>query len=137
MAEFDVGAVVRAMEHATKATRAEVATLLRQAGDEFAADHMQSMPRGMQYRRQRRTGRALADSLRRVVHNPLLTVFYNTAPHLHLVEFGTRDRYDSTRKNAFRGRMPNRGQTFVPLAIRNRARFFAAAEALLTRSTEL
>ncbi len=65
------------------------------------------------------------------------------APHVHFYEEGTEDRFDPTRRNprtgqpSPRGRAPRQGPLFVPTAVRERERMFAAAAALLNESREL
>lgn len=143
MAEFDADAVVRALQQASEETRTKVAQLLQQAGEEFVRDHKRLTRRGRypsrsaQQARHSRSSLALADSIRLVANQPLLKVFQNTAQHHHLVEYGTALRFDNTRNNAARGRMPDKGQTWVPMAVRNRQRFFLAAEALLAKPSVL
>lgn len=154
MAEFDTDAVVRALEHASQETKAEVARMLLSAADDFERDWRRA---ATSYRRTsattvvRRVGEAststrqsrhsrralsLADGIRRIVKNPYLHVFHQTSPHVHLLEYGTADRYDNTRSNAYRGRIVANAR-WVPMAARNRQRFLVAAEALLQRPRAL
>lgn len=65
------------------------------------------------------------------------------APHVHFYEEGTEPRVDPTRRNprtgnpSPRGRSPKYGPIFVRIAVEERAKMFAAAEALLNESREL
>lgn len=140
MAEFDGAAVARALEHASQETKDAVARLLLTAADDFERDWRRA---AVSFRRtspttvvRSRASLSLADGIRRIVKHPHLHVFRQTSPHVHLLEYGTQNRYDNTRGNAFRGRMTAQAR-WVPMAVRNRQRFLLAAEALLKRPHEL
>lgn len=63
-------------------------------------------------------------------------VVRSTAPHVHFLEAGTRDRRDNTRKNARRGRV-KATPIFVPLASRERKSYLSDVQRILTVNKEL
>lgn len=59
------------------------------------------------------------------------------APHAHLYEFGTRDRFDRTKRTpAYRGAMP-RANVFIPAAMRHRRTFLDVCQDLANEPKEL
>ena len=60
-----------------------------------------------------------------------------TAPHLHMWQEGTRERFDATRSNARRGRMPAGGRVFETAAAETRANMLRRAQDMLNRNREL
>ncbi len=132
MPEFTTAALIASMRHATEDVKRRAALLVSSASAGLVADHKTRMPRS-----QAPQGTPLADRVSVSVLHPWLHVVRSTAPHLHLVELGTEDRYAQTWRGRplarprFVGRMPARGPIFVPLAIRRRAEMLHEAEALL------
>lgn len=60
-----------------------------------------------------------------------------TSPHVHIYQTGTRQRHDSTRGNANRGKSPAHGRIFQHLAAEERGEALARAQALLDKKAEL
>jgi len=60
-----------------------------------------------------------------------------TAPHVFIWEEGTRERFDSTRGNARRGRSPRHGKVFEAIAAQERQLMLAQAQAILDRNIEI
>ena len=60
-----------------------------------------------------------------------------TAPHIHMWQEGTRERFDATRANARRGRMPVGGRVFETTAAKIRREMLQKAEQELSRPHEL
>lgn len=60
-----------------------------------------------------------------------------TAPHIHIWQEGTRERFDATRKNARRGRMPAGGRVFESTASEVRATMFRRAQDALNRNRNI
>lgn len=60
-----------------------------------------------------------------------------TAPHVHIWQEGTVERFDPTRANARRGRSPRHGRVFEAVAAQERKRMLDEAQSLLDRHREL
>ena len=60
-----------------------------------------------------------------------------TAPHVHIWQEGTQERFDATRANARRGRMPAGGKVFEASASDARRRMLDDIQAILDRNREL
>ena len=60
-----------------------------------------------------------------------------SAPHVHIWQEGTRERFDATRGNARRGKMPAGGRVFEKAAVDSRAEMLRAAQALLDRNRNI
>lgn len=120
-------ALRRGMDRACDAIRHEMHALVLETGEAFASTLRGTYPRV--------TG-ALVRSvrLRRLTGGGVRVSA--TAPHTHLLEYGTRPRVNYTRKNAARGRMAA-SPIFVPEAVTERAAFFRRAEAILGQRREL
>jgi hypothetical protein len=58
------------------------------------------------------------------------------APHVHFYEGGTRERFDSTRQNARRGRAPAHN-VFIPNAVRERASYLRRLQSVLDGRIEI
>lgn len=137
--EFSLRELVRALEGATAETKHAVADLVREASIATATQVAARYPLGktgiLRARVVARAGtkRGSFDS-----GGVNLTWYARAfAPHVHIIEEGTRPRYDPTRGNAFRGRGPQRGPIFIPIAATQRQQLLAQAAALLERSQEL
>lgn len=140
-AEFTVSALVQAMAQASEDLQARVAGLIEQAASGMVADHKAQMPRSGRPHRPEDDPTPLADRVYTREYNPLLRVVYNNAPHLHLIELGTRERQakrwrgQRMKTPAFRGHVTasySAGRTtFVSLAESRRATLLTAAEAAI------
>ena len=60
-----------------------------------------------------------------------------TAPHVHIYQEGTRERFDATRKNARRGISPRHGRIFEAIAAQTRAEMLAKAQQIVDRKMEI
>lgn len=60
-----------------------------------------------------------------------------SAPHVHIWQEGTVERFDSTRANARRGRSPRHGRVMEAIAAQTRQEMLNDAQALVTRDREL
>lgn len=60
-----------------------------------------------------------------------------SAPHVHIWQEGTVERFDATRANARRGRSPAHGRRFENIAADTRAEMLQQAQHLLNRPREL
>jgi hypothetical protein len=138
-ADFSVAELAQALEHASDAIKVEVGKLVEQAA--FATrDKVQlAYPVGPtgRLRRDVRIGQPrsfLTSSTG--VNSPARTV-RASAPHVHIWQEGTVQRFDATRANANRGRSPWHGRVFEAIAARERADMLRSAQALLDRDREL
>lgn len=60
-----------------------------------------------------------------------------TAPHVFIYQEGTKERFDSTRKGARRGRSPRHGRIFEAIAAQTRGDMLAQAQRLLDQRVEI
>lgn len=136
--DFDTAALVAGLERASLDIKREVGTLLEEAALGTQRDVQAAYPIGP-------TGR-----LKRQVYLTQPRSFSTSgdpsirprqvraaAPHVHIYQGGTRERFDATRSNARRGVSPAHGPIFERLAASNRSRFFAQAQSVLERSREI
>lgn len=140
---FDTAGLIASIDRASARLKANAAELVRQAAAGLVADHKAKMPRGTKPHRPGQDPRHLADRVTAIEASDLIHIVYSNAPHLHLVELGTRARANVTRNGktlrtpAYRGEMPRMGPIFVPLAESHRARMLRMAEALIGLDVEL
>ena len=140
MTPFSLNDLARAIEHVGD-------DLKRAAGDRAQVAAGRTVTRAqavypigpVHVRRGRRVGGGV---LRRSVgrgdrSRPQAAVARVTAPHVHFYEDGTEERFDATRGNAFRGRMPAKGPLFVGIAIDERADMVRDLTHLVTQDREL
>ncbi len=137
--DFSVADLVKAMETASDDIKREVGGLV-----DLAAQ-------GMVNRLQQRYPAGPTGNLRAMVFNTQPRAFATTstgqtiparrvratAPHIHIWQEGTGQRFDATRKNANRGRMPAGGKVFEATAAEVRANMLRRAQELLNRNREL
>lgn len=138
-AEFSVAGLVKAMEGASLAIKGEVSALIGQAATTTVARVQRRYPKGptgtLQQRvfvtrpRQFSTSQPGAPSLAKLVRA--------TAPHVHLWQEGSRERFDATRGNARRGRMPAGGRVFEAIAADERRRMLTDAERVIQQRRTL
>lgn len=126
-AEFSTRALISALDKASAEIKARVLERMDRAASSMVALLHAKYPI--------KTG-----SLRRGVTKRKASTFgfvvRSSAPHVHFLEKGTKERRDPTRRNARRGRVkPN--PIFVPQAVRERRSFLADAQAILDRPKEL
>lgn len=126
-ADFSTAALRQALERVSDETKAAVLKEMDRAATSLVSALQAGYPS--------RTG-----ALRRGVTKRTARSFgffvRSAAPHVHFIEQGTRDRYDATRGNAYRGRMRAK-PTFIPAAVLERRTFLRRAEDLLRRNREL
>ena len=60
-----------------------------------------------------------------------------TSPHVHIWQEGTAERFDATRSNARRGRMPRGGRVFEQTAAEVRGVMLRMAQDLLNQNREI
>lgn len=129
MPEFTTEALIAVMQAAGDDLKAKVAALVDRTAQGLVADHRATMPRSQG---PGTSGRHLADRVDIRIFNALRQVVRSTSPALHLVELGTRERWDRTKRTpAYRGRMPKMGPVFVPLAQARRLEMLHEAEGLI------
>lgn len=126
--EFSTRALVLALDKASADIKAGVLSRMDQAATSLVSILHAKYPLG-------KTG-----NLRKGVTKRKASTFgfvvRSTAPHVHFIEKGTKDRRDPTRKNARRGRVkPN--PIFIPQAVRERKSFLSDAKAILDQPREL
>ena len=132
--DFSVADLQRAMERATDDIKREMGGLIDSAAHSMLNRVQQRFPAGP-------TGnlRAMA---RITASAPSVGSISGkkvkaTAPHIHMWQEGTRERFDATRGNARRGRMPAGGRVFETAAAETRANMLRRAQDMLNRNREL
>jgi len=126
MSDVDLSGVRAALERASVEIKTEIYGLAKRAAEAMRAQLDAELPsrKGVLRRATRVLPIATGARVR------------NAAPTAHIIESGTRDRVDPTRKNAFRGRV-TANPIFVPAAVRARRDFVDAANAVLERERDL
>lgn len=135
--EFSVAPLVEAWRRASEDLRREIGQLAADAAERAASRVQAAYPRrtgGLQGSVRVSAPRGWQVSEGAIVPAKRVLV---SAPHVHLVEDGTRPRVDSTRKNANRGVMPRLGPIFVPIAVQEREAYLQAAQARLDAPREV
>jgi hypothetical protein len=126
--EFSTRALIQGLDKASAEIKARVLDRMDRAATSMVSILHAKYPKG-------KTG-----NLRKGVTKRRASTFgfvvRSTAPHVHFIEQGTRERRDPTRKNARRGRVtPN--PIFVPQAVRERKSFLSDSQAILDQPREL
>ena len=134
-ADFSVSDLARAMDHASDEIKREVAGLVDAAAYRTQSRVQAAYPVGP-------TGtlrsRVIVTQPRRFQGGPVPPRQVRaTAPHVHIWQEGTRDRFDATRGNAYRGRSPRHGRVFEAIAAQERREMLQRAEDLLRKDREL
>ena len=138
-ADFSVADLQKAMESASDDIKREMGGLIDHAAHSMLNRVQQRFPAGktgnlraMVYVTQPKsfttTSTGVSVPARRV---------RSTAPHIHIWQEGTRERFDATRGNARRGRMPVGGKVFETAASEVRANMLRRAQDMLNRKREL
>jgi hypothetical protein len=139
VAEFSLDAFVRALDRASEDIKREVGALIPAAADAMVARLESRYPLG----RHHRAGVPhMRDDVRirtRQGQDALLPVRQVRAPRLaYIWQDGTNERFDATRKNAKRGRMPAADPHFFErTAVQTRADMLARAQDILDRPREI
>lgn len=137
MADFSVAELSKALETATDDFKRTVSGLIEAAPFTLKARLQAAYPMGKTgVLRSRiaissgppKAGTGAPVSVRRV---------RASAPHIHMWQDGTRERFDSTRKNAGRGRMPAGGDVFQRHAGDVRRAMLNQAQQELNRNKEI
>ena len=135
--DFSVADLSRAMERATDDFKRTVGGLIEAAPHTLQGRLQSIYPQGPTGTLRRRitisSGQPRASSGTPVAVRKVRA----TAPHIHMWQEGTRDRFDSTRANASRGRMPAGGQVFERTAGQVRREMLNKAERELNRTHEI
>jgi HK97 gp10 family phage protein len=122
--------LIRKLTDAPREIREEGFAILKESTEQCAAEIAQRYPK--------KTG-AMSRRLRTIYPSTqvLVGVIQSTAPHAHLVEFGTQQR--RTDKGYNRGKMPPADpQVVVPAAQKHRARMYQRIkEMLIAKGFEL
>lgn len=142
---FSLADLARAMDRASDDIKRDVVGLLNDAARKTKADVQAAYPvgparpgrtpgrlRGQVYLTQPRSYSTSAQG----IPIPVIQV-RATAPHVHIYQEGTRDRFDATRHNARRGVSPAHGRIFQAIAARNRSVMLAQAQQIVDAPREL
>jgi hypothetical protein len=123
----------RAFREALARATAEIKAVVGARGDRAATNLASALrvlyPQG-------KTGRLRQGVVVRKASSGIGSFVRSNAPHVHFIEGGTKDRFDSTRGNARRGRVTAR-PIFIPTAIRERKSFLNDAQTFLDQPREL
>ncbi len=136
---FDQAAFVRALMQTSDAIKREVGTLIAPAADQMASVLRARYPTG----RKNHPGVKHMDDDIRITTRPgnddLLPARRVIGPRLATIwQDGTVERFDSTRKNARRGRMPAAAEGFFErTAVQVRAAMLQRAQAILDRPRDV
>ena len=138
-AEFSVSDLVDALDKASDDIKREAGRLIETAAVNTRDKVQVAFPVGPTGRLRRSVSlgrpRSFAASTSGVVVQPRLVRAF--APHVHIWQEGTVDRYDATRGNAYRGKSPRHGRVFEAIAARERAEMYRQMQALVDRKREL
>jgi len=132
--DFSVADLQRSMERATDDIKREMTGLLESAAHSMlnrVQQRFQAGPTGNLRAMVRITTKSAA-----IGTIPAQKV-RATAPHVHIWQEGTGERFDATRSNARRGRMPAGGRVFETAAAETRANMLRRAQDMLNRNLEL
>jgi hypothetical protein len=127
--EFTARAFREALSRATAEIKAVVGVRADRAASNLTSALQALYPQG-------KTGRLRRGVVKRKASNGIGSFVRSNAPHVHFLEGGTKERFDSTRGNARRGRVTAR-PIFVPAAVRERKSFLSDVQAFLDRPREL
>jgi hypothetical protein len=122
----------RAFREALSRATAEIKAVVRARGDRAATNLVSAL----QALYPNKTGRLRRGVTRRKSSSGTGSFVRSGAPHVHFIEGGTKERFDSTRRNARRGRVTAQ-RIFVPSAVRERKSFLGDAQAFLDQPREL
>ncbi len=133
--DFSVADLQRSMEHATDDIKREMAGLLESAAHSLLNRVQQRFPAGPtgNLRSMVRISTKSSASGGAIPAQKVRA----TAPHVHIWQEGTGERFDATRSNARRGRMPAGGRVFETAAAETRANMLRRAQDMLNRNREL
>ena len=139
MSEFATDAIARGLQRASDDIKREVGALIPEAALEMERRLVSRYPIGAKH--DPRVPRMRDDVRIRSgrQQDALLPVRKVVGPHLaYIWQDGTKERYDSTRRNARRGRMPAADPHFFErTAVEIRSRMLASAQSVLDRDREI
>lgn len=127
--EFTARAFREALAKATAEIKAVVGARADRAATNLVSALQALYPQG-------KTGRLRRGVARRKASNGIGSFVRSGAPHVHFIEGGTKERFDSTRGNARRGHVTAR-PIFIHAAVRERKSFLSDAQAFLDQPREL
>lgn len=138
-ADFSVAELVQAMDRASDEVKRDVSRLIDSAAETMVSRLQRTYPQGptgnlrgrifvTQPRQFSTTSTGTPVPVKRV---------RATAPHIHIWQEGTRERFDPTRANARRGKMPRGGRVFEAVAADERGRMLRAMQDVLDRHREI
>jgi hypothetical protein len=140
MAEvFDLAEFSRALQHVSDDIKREVGALVPAAANRVKDRVQAAYPVGPtgNLRRMVRVGqpaRFISNGAGDFIPTLQVKAF---APHVWIWQEGTVERFDSTRRNARRGRSPKHGKVFEAIAARTRAGMLNQAQAILDRPRKI
>lgn len=133
MADFSTADLQRALEKSADDFKRYVSGLIEAAPNALFARLQAEYPIGLTGTLRRRISITSGPS-RDSIPNKRVRA---TAPHIHMWQEGTVERFDATRRNARRGRMPVGGRVFERNAGDVRRQMLQKAEQELNRTHEL
>jgi hypothetical protein len=139
VADFSVAALARALDSASDAIKQDVGLLVERAAAQTRNRVQSAYPIGPTGSLHRRVSVGYPRGFSASPGGSVIParIVRATAPHVHIWQEGTRDRFDATRANARRGRSPRHGDIMAAVAIDERGRMLARAQHLLERNREL
>jgi len=137
--DFSTAELAKAMDAATDDVKRDVGVLIDRAANMMVGILQQRFPVGPtgNLRRMVRSTSPRAFATTSTGQSIAARVVKASAPHVHIWQEGTRDRFDATRANARRGRMPAGGKVFEKAAVDARSEMLRSAQALLDRNRNL
>ena len=137
--DFSTAELAKAMDTATDDVKREVSVLIDRAAHMMVGILQQRFPVGPtgNLRRQVRVTSPRAYATTSTGQALQARLVKASAPHVHIWQEGTRERFDATRANARRGKMPKGGRVFEKSAVDSRAEMLRAAQSLLDRNRNI
>lgn len=136
--EFSVADLVKALDGATEQIQQEVSHLITGAANVMVTRVQAAYPVGKTGNLRRRVMVTQPKTFSAGVSfrlQPKVVKAY--APHVHIWQEGTKERFDATRGNARRGKSPAHGRVFEAIAAKTREGMLQACQDLLDRKREL
>ena len=134
--DFSVADLAKALDRATERIQDEVSQLITGAANVMVSRVQAAYPVGKTGNLRRRVTvsqpRAFVSTSK--VQPKVVRAF---APHVHIYQEGTQERFDATRGNARRGKSPAHGRIFQAIAARTRGSMLHACQLLLDKSRTL
>lgn len=119
LVEIDMRPILEGLQRATADIKADAAQIIALTAQRLRSDLQRTYRRGPTGHLQSWITVRLAP---RQGSDPILRTWQVRAfaPHVHIYERGTRERFDATRHNARRGRSPAHGEILARLASQHR-----------------